>query len=96
MYLVPCIICAVFLSLLIPTACRLSPIYNLKLIDFGARSSSMTGGTSVIRGDAFLTLLLLESDGFDLIPQGDSMKPEKLYMNIGGSRGSFEYLSKVK
>ena len=67
---------------------------NLKLIDFGARSSSTTGGTSVIRGDAFLTLLLFESDGFDLIPRGDGMKPEKLYK--GGSRGAFEHLTKVK
>ena len=67
---------------------------NLKLIDFGARSSSTTGGTSVIRGDAFLTLLLFESDGFDLIPRGDGMKPEKLYK--GGSRGAFEHLAKVK
>ena len=67
---------------------------NLKLIDFGARSSSTTGGSSVIRGDAFLTLLLFESDGFDLIPRGDGMKPEKLYK--GGSRGAFENLTKVK
>jgi minichromosome maintenance protein 10 len=65
---------------------------NLKLIDFGARSSSTT--TSVIRGDAFLTLLLFESDGFDLIPREDGMKPEKLYK--GGSRGAFENLTNVK
>ena len=67
---------------------------NLKLIDFGARSSSTTGGASIIRGDAFLTLLLFESDGFDLIPRGDGMKPEKLYK--GGSRGAFEHLTNVK
>ena len=67
---------------------------NLKLIDFGARSSSTTGGTSAIRGDAYLTMLLFESDGFDLIPRGDGMKPEKLYK--GGSRGAFEHLTKVK
>jgi minichromosome maintenance protein 10 len=67
---------------------------NIKLIDFGARSSSTTGGASVIRGDAFLTLLLFESDGFDLIPRGNGMKPEKLYK--GGSRGAFEHLTDVK
>ena len=67
---------------------------NLKLIDFGARSSSTTGGASVIRGDAFLTLLLFESDGFDLIPRENGMKPEKLYK--GGSRGAFEHLTNVK
>jgi minichromosome maintenance protein 10 len=67
---------------------------NLKLIDFGARSSSTTGGASVIRGDAFLTLLLFESDGFDLITRGDGMNPEKQYK--GGSRGAFEHLTKVK
>lgn len=67
---------------------------NLKLIDFGARSLSTNGGTSAIRGDAFLTLLLFESDGFDLIPRGDGMKPEKLYK--GGSRGAFEHLTNVK
>jgi minichromosome maintenance protein 10 len=60
---------------------------NLKLIDFGARSSSTIGGASVIRGDAFLTLLLFESDGFDLIPREDGMKPEKIYK--GGSRGAW-------
>ncbi|CAA7262199.1 unnamed protein product [Cyclocybe aegerita] len=69
---------------------------NLKLIDFGARSasSSSTGGKSVIRGDAFLTLLLFESDGFDLLPREDGRKPEKLYK--GGSRGAFEHLMDVR
>lgn len=67
---------------------------NLKLIDFGARSSSTIGGTSTIRGDAFLRLLLFESDGFDLIARGDGMRPEKLYK--GGSRGAFENLTDVK
>ena len=51
-------------------------------------------GTSVITGDAYLTLLLFESDGFDLIPRGDGMKLEKLYK--GGIRGAFEHLTKVK
>ena len=82
-------------------ACKLSPIYSLKLIDFGARSSSRTGGiTSVIRGagGAFLTfklLILLDSDGFYLILQGDGMNPEKLYMNKSESRGAFEYLTNL-
>jgi hypothetical protein len=66
---------------------------NLKLIDFG-RSSSTIGGASVIRGNVFLTLLLFESDGFDLIPREDGMKPEKIYK--GGSRGAFEHLTNVK
>ncbi|KAJ3574864.1 hypothetical protein NP233_g1488 [Leucocoprinus birnbaumii] len=68
---------------------------NFKLIDFGARSkSSGTGGQSIIRGDAFLTLLLFESDGFDLIQSDGDRKPRKLYK--GGSRGAFETLAKVK
>jgi minichromosome maintenance protein 10 len=70
---------------------------NLKLIDFGARSrssSSATGGKAIIRGDAFLSLLLFESDGFDVIKNDDDIKPKKVYR--GGSRGAFEALSKVK
>ncbi|KAH9477114.1 DNA replication licensing factor mcm10 [Psilocybe cubensis] len=70
---------------------------NLKLVDFGARSgstSSATGRTPTIRGDAFLTLLLFEADGFDLIPRDDGRKPEKIYK--GGSRGAFEHLTNVK
>ena len=70
---------------------------NLRLIDFGARarsSSSATGGKAVIRGDAFLSLLLFESDGFDVIPGDGDEKPKKVYR--GGSRGAFEALSKVK
>lgn len=69
---------------------------NFKLIDFGARSggSSVTGGQSVIRGDAFLSLLLFESDGFDTISKGDGQKPEKLYR--GGSGGAFEHLTAVR
>ncbi|KDR78277.1 hypothetical protein GALMADRAFT_245372 [Galerina marginata CBS 339.88] len=70
---------------------------NLKLIDFGSRSGSFpsaTGGVSTIRGDAFLTLLLFESDGFDVMPREDGRKPDKLYR--GGSRGAFENLTSVK
>jgi minichromosome maintenance protein 10 len=70
---------------------------NLKLIDFGARSgssSSAAGGKAIIRGDAFLSLLLFESDGFDVTTNDDDTKPKKVYR--GGSRGAFEALSKVK
>ncbi|KAG5642700.1 hypothetical protein DXG03_002302 [Asterophora parasitica] len=70
---------------------------NLKLIDFGARSrsaSSATGGKAVIRGDAFLSLLLFESDGFDLVTDEGASKPRKMYK--GGSRGAFEAMAKLK
>ena len=68
---------------------------NFKLIDFGARSkSSGTGGQSVIRGDAFLTLLLFEADGYDLVHRDGDRKPRKLYK--GGSRGAFESMARVK
>ncbi|TFK48282.1 hypothetical protein OE88DRAFT_1810580 [Heliocybe sulcata] len=68
---------------------------NLKLIDFGARSggSSATGGKSVIRGDAFLTLLLFESDGCEVIEMDDG---EKRKVWRGGSRGAFEAMAKLK
>ncbi|KAG6909164.1 hypothetical protein DXG01_001791 [Tephrocybe rancida] len=70
---------------------------NLKLIDFGSRSrtsSSATGGKAVIRGDAFLSLLLFESDTFDLVSDDGVSKPHKAYK--GGSRGAFETMSKLK
>ena len=67
---------------------------NLKLIDFGARSiSSATGGKAALRGDAFLTLLLFESDRFDKITNDDGSE-RKVYQ--GGSRGAFESMSKLK
>ncbi|KAH7911259.1 hypothetical protein BJ138DRAFT_1063452 [Hygrophoropsis aurantiaca] len=67
---------------------------NMKLIDFGARtSSSATGGKAVIRGDAFLSLLLFESDGFDRVTQ-DNGSVKKVYK--GGSKGAFEVMSKLK
>ncbi|TFY70765.1 hypothetical protein EVG20_g2240 [Dentipellis fragilis] len=67
---------------------------NLKLIDFGARSkSSASGGKAVIRGDAFLTLLLFESDTFDTVRKDDGSK-EKIYK--GGSRGAFEAMAKLR
>lgn len=70
---------------------------NIKLIDFGARSrssSSATGGKATIRGDAFLTLLLFESDGYDLVNDDSGKRAKKVYK--GGSRGAFEALSKLK
>ncbi|KAG6844234.1 hypothetical protein H0H87_008647 [Tephrocybe sp. NHM501043] len=68
---------------------------NLKLIDFGSRSSSSaTGGKAVIRGDAFLSLLLFESDTFDLVAEDGESKPRRVYK--GGSRGAFESMSKLK
>lgn len=69
---------------------------NIKLVNFGARSqqgSSAMGGQAVIRGDAFLNLLLFEADGFDCISTGDG-KPQRVYE--GGSRGAFEAMSKMK
>ncbi|KAJ7585244.1 hypothetical protein C8J56DRAFT_1053628 [Mycena floridula] len=68
---------------------------NIKLVDFGTRSrSSATGGKNVLRGDALLTLLLFESDGFELVTKEAGAKPEKVYK--GGSRGAFEFVSKIK
>lgn len=70
---------------------------NIKLIDFGSRSkssSSATGGKATIRGDAFLSLLLFESDGYDKMTKESSGKVEKVYK--GGSRGAFEAMSKLK
>ena len=67
---------------------------NIKLVDFGARSrSSATGGIATIRGDAFLSLLLFESDGYDKITK-EGGRVEKVYK--GGSRGAFEAMSKLK
>ncbi|KAA1474170.1 hypothetical protein DENSPDRAFT_803680 [Dentipellis sp. KUC8613] len=67
---------------------------NLKLIDFGARSkTSASGGKAVIRGDAFLALLLFESDTFDTVKRDDGSK-EKIYK--GGSRGAFEAMAKLR
>lgn len=67
---------------------------NLKLVDFGCRAkSSASGGKALIRGDAFLTLLLFEADRVDVMQRDDGVK-EKVYR--GGSRGAFEKLSKLK
>jgi len=63
---------------------------TMKLIDFGARAgkTSATGGTSVIRGDAFLNLLLFEADSIEYLLRDDNGKPKKVYK--GGSKGAFE------
>ncbi|KAI0718404.1 hypothetical protein C8T65DRAFT_763318 [Cerioporus squamosus] len=68
---------------------------NMKLIDFGCRSrgSSTDGGKAKIRGDAYLSLLLFESDSFDVLTKEDGTK-EKIYR--GGSRGAFERISKMR
>ncbi|KIJ64274.1 hypothetical protein HYDPIDRAFT_154647 [Hydnomerulius pinastri MD-312] len=67
---------------------------NMKLIDFGARSrSSASGGKATLRGDAFLSLLLFESDGFDKVSEEDG-SVRKIYH--GGSKGAFEAMSKLK
>ncbi|KAI0052401.1 hypothetical protein FA95DRAFT_1601776 [Auriscalpium vulgare] len=68
---------------------------NMKLVDFGARSrASSSGGKAVIRGDAFLTLLLFEADNVDLLDRQDGGRPEKTYK--GGSRGAFESMAKLR
>ena len=68
---------------------------NLKLIDFGCRSDSgANGGKLVIRGDAFLSLLLFESDSFDTLDTNTGGLPKKIYK--GGSRGAFEHMSKLR
>ena len=68
---------------------------NLKLIDFGCRSDSgANGGKPVIRGDAFLSLLLFESDSFDTLDTNGGGLPKKIYK--GGSKGAFEHMSKLR
>jgi minichromosome maintenance protein 10 len=68
---------------------------NLKLIDFGCRSDSgANGGKAVIRGDAFLSLLLFESDSFDTLDTNSGGLPKKIYK--GGSKGAFEHMSKLR
>ena len=68
---------------------------NLKLIDFGCLSDSgADGGKSIIRGDAFLSLLLFESEGFDTLDTNSGGLPKKVYK--GGSKGAFEHMSKLR
>jgi minichromosome maintenance protein 10 len=68
---------------------------NLRLIDFGCRSDlSANDGKSTIRGDAFLSLLLFESDSFDTLDTNSGGLPKKLYK--GGSKGAFEHMSKLR
>ncbi|KAK2462015.1 hypothetical protein APHAL10511_006478 [Amanita phalloides] len=74
---------------------------NIKLVDFGARSAgSETGGTNVIRGDAFLSLLLFESDRFEWLDPGDNERQSKLKKRVkvykGGSKGAFEAMHKIR
>lgn len=68
---------------------------NMKLVDFGCRTArgSATGGQAVIRGDASLSLLLFESDGYDVVTREDGKK-DKIYR--GGSRGAFEKMSMLR
>ncbi|OSD07685.1 hypothetical protein PYCCODRAFT_1401648 [Trametes coccinea BRFM310] len=68
---------------------------NMKLVDFGCRShgSSADGGKAKIRGDAYLSLLLFESDTCDIVTK-ENGKKEKIYR--GGSRGAFERMSKLR
>lgn len=67
---------------------------NLKLIDFGSRSSSSaTGGKLTIRGDAFLSLLLFEAEVAERI-EGEDGKPEMFYK--GGSKGAFEKMASLR
>ncbi|KIK52056.1 hypothetical protein GYMLUDRAFT_180535 [Collybiopsis luxurians FD-317 M1] len=70
---------------------------NVKLIDFGSRSSSSSSTKGQIRGDAFLTLLLFEAEMVDLITEEYGAKlaqPKKVYR--GGSGGAFEAMAKLK
>lgn len=68
---------------------------NLKLIDFGCRSySGANGGKPLIRGDAFLSLLLFESDAFDTLDTNNGGLPKKIYK--GGSKGAFEHMSRLR
>ncbi|KAI0060179.1 hypothetical protein BV25DRAFT_1828294 [Artomyces pyxidatus] len=68
---------------------------NLRLVDFGARSrASANGGKAVIRGDAFLSLLLFEAESYDKVDRDDGNRAEKIYK--GGSRGAFESMSKLR
>ncbi|KAJ6464289.1 hypothetical protein C8R47DRAFT_1326780 [Mycena vitilis] len=68
---------------------------NIKLVDFGAPARSFVchRWESRHRGDAMLSLLLFESDGFDTVPQ-DEGRPKKVYR--GGSRGAFEEMCDLK
>jgi minichromosome maintenance protein 10 len=78
-----------------PAARKSRKYVNLKLIDFGARSaSSATGGKAVLRGDAFLSLLLFESEKVDDIVDEDTGKKKRVYR--GGSRGAFETMSTLR
>lgn len=66
---------------------------SIKLVDFGHRGRSSSNSKAVIKGDALLTLLLFESDSFDVI-KDENGKTRKLYK--GGSRGAFEEFAKLR
>jgi minichromosome maintenance protein 10 len=72
----------------LPTIAELKYV-NLTLIDFGANGKK---GTS--RGDAALSLLLLESDSYDTVSRGGNLLPDK--MRKGGSRSAFEVRAKLR
>ncbi|KAH9950843.1 hypothetical protein B0H21DRAFT_722081 [Amylocystis lapponica] len=65
---------------------------NMKLVDFGCRARA-GGAQTAIRGDALLSLLLFEADGFDVVARADGRK-EKVF--LGGSRGAFERMSLLR
>jgi minichromosome maintenance protein 10 len=68
---------------------------TLKLIDFGARAvPSAAGGNAAIRGDAFLNLLLFESQDVNDVVDPETGKKERVYR--GGSRGAFEQMATLR
>ena len=66
---------------------------NLKLVDFGDRSRSSSNSKTTIKGEALLSLLLFESDSFDILREGDGHTC-KIYR--GGSGGAFEQFAKLR
>src|SRR5690606_16404352 len=55
---------------------------------------SATGGKAVVRGDAFLSLLLFEAESVETLDNPNGGRPQKIYR--GGSKGAFEALEKLK
>ena len=52
------------------------------------------GGKAVIRGDAFLSLLLFESDSKQRVPREGGGLPETVYK--GGSKGAYERMATMR